>query len=182
MNTATVSLETEYIEQVKQGDERAARELYQLHARPLYNTLLRLVVEQDEAQDLLQETFITAFRKIGSYRQEAPFGAWIRRIAVNTGLDYLRRRKLYFETVGEEFNEPLPEVETAEPAYTVEQVHAGIKKLPPGGRAVLTLFLLEGYSHREIAQELNITVSTSKTQYRRARLLLQEMIKQQAYE
>lgn len=179
--TKSADLQTYWTRQLKKGDETAAAELYRQHATALYNTLLRLVGEQAEAQDLLQEVFITAFRKIDSYREEAPFGAWIKRIALNAGLDHLRRRKVWFESI-EEHHASAEEEEEPEVHYTAAQVHAAIKELPAGSRAVLTLFLLEGYSHQQVAEELGITVSTSKTQYRRAKSLVKKRMQEMSYE
>lgn len=178
--TKSADLQEYWLRQLKKGDETAAAEIYRQHATPLYNTLLRLVGEQQEAQDLLQEVFITAFRKVGDYRGEAPFGAWIRKIAVNAGLDHLRRRKVWFETI-EEHHVPVEE-ESSGWDFTAAQVHAAIKELPTGSRAVLTLFLLEGYSHKEVAEKLGISVSTSKTQYLRAKALVRKRMTDTAYE
>jgi RNA polymerase sigma-70 factor (ECF subfamily) len=172
----TAGLEQKILEKVKRGDEKAAREIYDRYSKGMYNVLIRLVVDEDEAKDLLQESFIRAFQKIHSFRGDATFGAWLKRIVINTALESMRKKKIEFDELTEsKYNIPL--IENDEIRYDLTKVHQGIKQLPDGSRAVLTMYLLEGYSHKEIAEDLNISVSTSKTQYMRAKKLLQQHLK-----
>ena len=158
------------VEKLKRGDHGAAKSLYENYNKAMYNTLIRLVGDSMEAQDLLQEAFIKAFNNIDSFRGDATFGSWLKRIVVNTGLTYLRKKKIQYEELNEEF-EMEEQVEVGE-EIEAAQIHAEIKKLPTSARAVLSLYLIEGFSHKEIAEELDISISTSKTQYMRGKKLL----------
>lgn len=133
-----------------------------------------------EAEDILQESFIEAFTRITDFRGESTFGAWLKRIVVNRCINYLRRRKLELVENLEESEllteEPEHWYEQEEMQMKVEQVRAAIQLLPDGYRVVLSLYLLEGYDHAEIAQILEISESTSKSQYNRAKTKLRQLL------
>ncbi len=139
---------------------------------------MRIVNNIEEAEDILQEAFLSAFRNIKSYKWEAAFGAWLKRIVVNYSINHIRKKKL--EVVSMEESKPVEKVEETPPDYelelTVEKVRNAIQLLPDGYRVVFSLYLLEGYDHGEIAEILNITESTSKSQYNRAKKKLREFI------
>ena len=137
----------------------------------MYNTALRITGEQEDAEDVLQEAFVSAFQNLESYRADAAFGAWLKRIVINKALNLVQKSKKDLMMVSEseteaEFEEPITE---SEPAYSVETIKKAINELPTGFRTVLSLYLFEGYDHKEISQIMNITESTSKTQYKRAK-------------
>jgi RNA polymerase sigma-70 factor (ECF subfamily) len=178
--TRTLSIQEKWIVELKNGDEAAARHLYKMYSKAMYNTLIRIAGNQEDAQDLLQEAFIKAFKNIETYRSDSTFGAWLKRIVVNTGLEFLRSRKIHFEVWDETI--PEPEMDSTEnETYDINEIHEGIRQLPDGCRTVFSLYLLEGYTHDEIANQLKVSVSTSKTQYRRAKILLREQLKQQSH-
>jgi RNA polymerase sigma factor (sigma-70 family) len=144
----------------------------------MYNVGYRIVNSEDEAQDVLQEAFISAFRNLSRYRGDATFGAWLKKIVVNKAINQVKKRKMERlpederwdvkeEEVGEEF-EDFP--------FTVEKVKNAIRRLPDGYRTVLSLYLLEGYDHGEIAGILGITESTSKSQFNRSKKKLKELL------
>ncbi len=163
------------VHEFKNGDGKAARKLYDLYAKAMYNTLIRISGNTDDAQDLLQEAFVKAFKKIDSFQFESTFGAWLKRIVINTGLEFLRKKKIDFESY-----EPYMEISEAEKPdrrLRPEIIHEAIKKLPNGSRTVVSLYLLEGLTHQEIAEELEISLSTSKTQYMRGKSILREQLK-----
>ena len=167
------------VEASKKGDQKAQFELYRLYFAAMYNTTLRIVGDSDDAEDVMQEAFLKAFLKLDSYRGEVSFGAWLKRIVINKALDFLRlkRDKLSLEDageIGEMEDEPddSPEVE-----YRAEAIKRAIHKLPEGYRIVLSLILLEGYDHEEVAGILNISNATSRTQYHRAKKKLIELLK-----
>ena len=122
--------------------------------------------------------FIRVFQKIGTYRGEATLGAWIKRIAVHSAFNLMRKRKRNMEYTTDEIEmyDMNVESENEGTSFKPEHVHHAIKELPSGCRAVLSLYALEGYSHKEIAGILDITESTSKTQYRRAKGLLRNVL------
>lgn len=149
----------------------------------MYNICLRITGNQDTAQDALQEAFISAFRHITSYRREASFGAWLKRIVVNTAISTIRSNQpllveLDGQILGDVAEEPADDVELA---LKVETIKTAIQKLPHGFRVVFSLYLLEGYDHAEIAEVLGISVSTSKSQYNRAKKRLKQILKEEVY-
>jgi RNA polymerase sigma factor (sigma-70 family) len=165
------------VKQCRRGNRKAQFELYQLFYKQMYNASLRIVNDTQEAEDIMQESFLTAFEKLDTYRGEVPIGAWIRRIVVNRSLDALRKRKVDFETPDEIKDVPEETVEF-EAELSVEQVKECMMELPDNARTILSLYLLEGYDHEEISQIMNITNSTARSQYARARKKLQEKIKE----
>lgn len=132
----------------------------------------------DDASDVLQEGFISAFKSLDHYRGDAPFGAWLKRIVVNKAINQLSRRK--HESLPEDEKFDVPEEEAAveyADDLTVERVKRAIHELPDGYRSVLSLYLLEGYDHQEIAEIMGISESTSKSQLNRAKSKLREFLK-----
>lgn len=170
-------LNEDLIARCKTGDQAAHERLYKLYSRAMYNVCYRILGDTDDASDVLQEAFISAFKSLDHYRGDAPFGAWLKRIVVNKAINFLSRRK----------HEPLPEsdrfdVAEEEPQtvyaddLTVERVKRAIHQLPDGYRSVLSLYLLEGYDHQEIAEIMGISESTSKSQLNRAKSRLRELL------
>ena len=172
-----VNIHEELIARCKAGDRDAHFRLYKLYSKAMYNVGLRITHSEEEAEDVLQEAFINAFRNIDSYRGDATFGAWLKRIVVNKAINAVNRKK----------HDPIPDddrwdVAEEEPVaeygegLTVERVKRGIEELPDGYRMVLSLYLLEGYDHQEIAEIMGITESTSKSQLNRAKAKLRELL------
>ena len=141
----------------------------------MYNVVVRVLGNRGDAEDAVQETFMKVFLQLGEFKGEATIGAWIKRIAINVALNMLRKRKaiLYPET--DNWQPELPEEKEAS-TWSVPQIHDAIKTLPEGGRVVLTLHLIEGYRHDEVAEILGITPSTSKSQYHRAKKILRQRL------
>ena len=140
------------------------------------NTAKRMV--GDEAEDVLQEAFLSAFQNIDRYRADATFGLWLKRIVVNKSISLLNKRKgLEFEEI-QDFNQSFEELSVSEEALEVKKIKKAVSQLPDGFRTVLTLYLFEGYDHKEIAQILQITESTSKSQYNRAKKRLKQLLNQ----
>ncbi len=161
------------------GDQQAQHELYDKYVQAMYNTVLRMVKNTTDTEDIIQEVFVKVFRKLDSFQGDSTLGAWIKRITINTSLNFIRKEKKNFlMSVEENFDIPDEPDEELDMPYSMEQIHFGIKQLPERCRVVLSLFLLEGYQHKEIASILNIAESTSKTQYRRGKRLLQEYLKE----
>lgn len=148
----------------------------------MYNTSLRIVKDTFEAEDIMQEAFLKAFQSLSSYKAEANFGLWLKRIVVNLSLDSLRKKKPEIENIlntqelviNESENEDENESNTN---YEIEKIKDEINKLPDGYRIVLSLYLLEGYDHDEISEVLKISASTSRSQYTRAKKKLIENLK-----
>lgn len=159
------------------GDREAHYRLYKMYARSMYNVSFRITGRAEDAEDALQEAFISAFRNLGKYRADATFGAWLKRIVVNKSINLLRRRRHEWLADDGEFEvaEPAPQQEYKS-ELTVERVKKAIEELPDGYRTVLSLYLVEGYDHQEISEILGITESTSKSQLNRAKNKLREKL------
>ncbi len=159
-----------WINQLKKGNELAAFNLYNSYSKAMYSTLTRITNDTEVAKDLLQEAFVKAFKRISDLDEPQAFGGWLKRIVVNTGLEHVRKKKYYFEDIEEQVDIENEEIDDR--LVDNNTLHNAIKELPDGCRTVLCLHLLEGFKHREIANELGITESTSKTQFRHAKQLL----------
>ena len=177
MDLHVIDLQNDLIAQCKMGDQDAHYRLYKLYSKSMYNVAFRIVGNEDDATDVLQEAFISAFRNLDSYRADATFGAWIKRIVVNKSINALQRKK--FEPIPEDDRWDVAEEETSVEyggGLTVERVKRSIEKLPDGYRSVLSLYLLEGYDHQEIGEIMGISESTSKSQLNRAKSKLRELL------
>jgi len=170
--------ETELVRLCLAGHESAQRQLYGRYVGAMFHTVLRLVANRSNAEDVTQEVFIKVFEKLESFRGESTLGAWIKRIAVNTSLNYLRQaNRLQTVTWENQTTAPdEPEVDETAWAHDIQRIHEAIKLLPDGCRTVFCLHLLEGFRHQDVAQMLGITESTSKTQYMRAKRILREKL------
>jgi len=137
----------------------------------MYNTCLRIVNDTAEAEDIMQESFLDAFQRIESYTGEGSFGSWLKRIVINRSLDYLRKQKeiISLEEASIDVPDQVEESREEELQLQVAGVKKAIFQLPDEYRVVLSLFLLEGYDHEEIAQILHISNQLSRTRYSRAR-------------
>ena len=135
---------------------------------------------REEAEDMLQEAFTQAFMKLNSYRYESNFGAWLKRIVVNTCINAINKKKVELTYCEEIYDNQFAEEEDKNAArLTVANVTDAMEKLPKGGRMVFSLYLLEGYDHKEIAQILGITESTSKSQFMRAKRQVAKILNEQ---
>ena len=159
------------------GSRAAQFELYKLYAKAMYNVALRILNYEEEAEDVLQESFLDAFTRIVDFRQETTFGLWLKQIVINKSINYLRKRKFEFVST-DEVSEVPDEVSADE--YEVQlqadKIRKAITQLPDGYRVVLSLYLLEGYDHEEIAHILKISENTSRTQYMRAKKKLKSIL------
>jgi len=148
----------------------------------MFNICYRILGEQELAEDILQDAFVSAFQNIKSFRGTSSFGAWLKKIVVNKAISHLRKQQL--EMV--EFNDRVEisdegNQDDRDLMLKVETVRGAIQKLPNGFRIVFSLYLLEGYDHKEIAEILDISESTSKSQYNRAKKKLREIINEEVY-
>ncbi len=160
---------SELVAACKLGDRQSQFKLYNLYAKAMYNTALRIVQDEAEAADVLQEAFIDAFSRLDSFRQESTFGLWMKQIVVNKSISTLRKRKLELQLL-EDGEEPANEEDSENDIeLKVNAIKQAINRLPDGYRLVLTLYLLEGYDHEEIAHILRISEATSRSQYLRGK-------------
>lgn len=177
MEQGVSNIHAELINRCRTGDRDAHYKLYKAYSKAMFNVCLRITGNDGDAEDALQEAFISAFRNLENYRGDAPFGAWLKRITVNKAINMLKKRK--HEMLEDDEDWDIPE-ENDESAYreelTVERVRKAIHQLPDGYRSVLSLYLLEGYDHEEISEILGISESTSKSQLNRAKNKLKELL------
>lgn len=168
------------VDRCKAGDRKAQFELYQQYVKAMYNVCLRITNHEADAEDVLQEAFILAFRKIGDFRGESTIGAWLKRIVVNTAINEMRKRRMELtplDTLRTKEDDTETVRQDEENVFLqVEAVKKAIRQLPDGFRVIISLYLLEGYEHNEIAEILGISVSTSKSQYLRAKVKLREQL------
>lgn len=170
--------EKQLIEGCKNGNRLAQKELYEMFSRKMMGVCLRYSNDRETARDLLQEGFVKIFMNLEAYSGTGSFEGWMRRIFVNCALEYLRKSDVLREASDLDNSAELTEPD----ASVIEQLSARdlmglIQRLPAGFRTVFNLFAIEGYSHKEIGEMLQITESTSRSQYTRARQLLQRLVK-----
>lgn len=166
--------ETALIDRCLRGDRFAQMELYHRYSKAMYNICTRMMGLDAEAQDALQDAFVRAFTNLSSYKADAAFGAWLKRIVINTCITALKKRNANPWLSIEHHEEVLhtEEEDAADLRLNPGVIHRAIKQLPDGSRTVFTLHVLEGYDHEEISQILGISKSTSKSQLHRAKALL----------
>ncbi len=164
------------VKQCKQGNNKAQHQLYTRYSKAMYNIATRMTGNKAHAEDILQEAFIKVFTEIHKLQNEKAFGGWVKRIVINKCIDHSRNKK-FFSTEIEihEIENQLIE-EEIEDTILPEKVHECIKQLPDGAREILVLRALEGLKHAEIAEQLNISVSTAKTQFHRAKTLMGKLL------
>jgi RNA polymerase sigma factor (sigma-70 family) len=173
-NGRSKDLTRQLIELCYRNDRRAQLQLYNQYAKAMYNVCLHIVLQPETAEDLMQDAFISAFRNIQTYKGEVSFGAWLKKITVNRCIDFLKLKKIHFESI-DTVNDIEDVYENDDFILTnqkIENIKSNIAQLPTGYRTILSLYLLEGYDHDEIAQILQISASTSRSQYARAKALL----------
>lgn len=158
-------------------DRKMQHELYQRYAPKMFGVCLRYTGKTEEAEDVLQEGFIKVFKKIGSFRGEGSFEGWIRRIFVNTAIEHFRRKN-YLQPITEK------EEGTIEGNYlsvldslAEKDIIRLVQLLSPGYRTVFNMYVVEGYTHKQIAEMLGISEGTSKSQLSRAKIILQDMVR-----
>src|SRR5664279_4898991 len=168
-----LNLHQDLIDGCRRGDQKAQFQIYKLYYKAMYNTSLRIVNDTMEAEDIMQESFLAAFEKIDTYSGIVSFGAWLKKIVVNRSLDALNKKKAVFEDieahVGIRDDSGDDTARYEELDVRVEEVKEAIERLPDGYRVILSIYLLEGYDHDEIAEILSINSSTSRSQVSKAK-------------
>jgi RNA polymerase sigma-70 factor (ECF subfamily) len=137
-----------------------------------------MINQQEEAEDVLQDAFTYAFSRLSSFRFESSFGAWLKRIVVNTCINHLKKRRVELVYTDTSYD-VLPEEESVDYEkikFEVNQVMKAVEQLPDGYRVIFSLYLIEGYDHKEIAEIMNISESTSKSQFLRAKKKIKEIL------
>ncbi len=176
METVYIDKHVELVNECRTGSRKAQFELYKLYANAMYNVALRIVNNDAEAEDVLQEAFLDAFNRIADFRQESTFGLWLKQIVINRSINYLRKRKVEFIGLDEIEIADDPVFEKGDNVLKVAAIKEAMNELPDGYRVVLTLYLFEGYDHEEISHILKISENTSRSQYMRAKRKLNSLL------
>lgn len=161
----------------KKGKLEYQKELYKRYSSSLYYLAVRYVKAPEVAQDLLHDAFIIIYDKIKSYKGSGSFEGWIKKVMINVCLSYLRRNKKELRLVSDHLEDLSDPIEEDNKLLTIDVILRLLSRLPMGTRSVFNLYYLEGYSHKEIAEVLGISVGTSKSQLSRARELLRVELK-----
>lgn len=162
----------------KNGDQSAFTQVYKMLAHKVYNTIYRFVAHSGEAEDIMQESFIDAFTKVNSYAGTGSLEGWIKSIAINKSLSYLRNRKMAFTELDmnvhyltEAADDTVDYIK-----YTHEQIHQAILQLSDGYRTIVNLYVFENIPHEEIATMMGISHSTVRSQYHRAKKRIEQIL------
>lgn len=173
--------ELQLIEGCKRQDRKSQQLVYEKYARVMYGICLRYSSDREAAQDLLQDGFIKVFMNINSFENKGSFEGWMKRIFINLALENIRKdktKKLQSDDI-----ENISDIDIADETegdidkITEDELLAMVQELPQGYRSVFNLYAIEDYSHKEISEMLGIAEGTSRSQYIRARALLQEKVK-----
>jgi len=170
------------VEKCKANDRTAQLQLYRKYCDGMFVVANRFVKNADDAEDVLQESFIKAFQKIHQYKGDVTFGAWLKRIVVNKSIDFLKSKKDKIsidehdmQVVAEDDNWNVPSV------ISIDEVRLAIDQLQEKYKYVVLMFLVEGYDHQEIAEILSISSSASRTRLSRGKGQLKELLKEKNY-
>ena len=177
MESSIVDMHSDILRRCRKGDRNAQMQLYNLYYKAMYNTSLRIVNNTFEAEDVMQESFLAAFQKLGELQEDQTFAAWLKRIVVNKSINALQKNQR-FDLEAEVPVEDDDSLDHEEVAMTVDKVKAAMTELPDGYRTVLTLYLFEGYDHEEISTITGLSSATSRSQYNRGKKLLKKIILQ----
>ncbi|RZK82626.1 MAG: RNA polymerase sigma factor [Pedobacter sp.] len=176
MEAVYIDKHVDLVDACKQGNRKAQFDIYKLYVKAMYSVSLRIVNDDAEAEDVLQEAFLDAFSRIDTFRGETTFGLWLKQIVINKSINQLRKRKAEFVSMDGVEIADLVEDNEQELEYKVNEIKDAVTRLPDGYRVVLTLYLFEGYDHEEIAHILKISEATSRSQYMRAKTKLNSLI------
>lgn len=175
--------ETTLIKKCIDGNQLAQRKLFEMYAPKMFGVCLRYSKSEEQAEDALQDGFIKVYKNLKKYQGNGSFEGWIRRIIVNTCLDSIRKNVKYQDNV------TIDDVgyKIEQHTFVLDQLGEQdllrlINELPDGYRIIFNMFAIEGYSHKEIAEELNISENTSKSQYSRARAYLRTKLEEIGFE
>lgn len=171
-------IHSELVLRCKTGDRIAQNELYRLYHKALYHTCLRMCGRIEDAEDLLQQSFIDIYTHLDSFKFQSTIGAWMKRIVINNCINFLQRKRFQWDEIQDQDMEKNRDQDESgvDVTYTVEKIKSAMQQLSDGYRTVFSLYMFEGYDHEEIAEILNITESTSKSQLHRAKQRIRESL------
>ena len=178
LESGSFTLHKYLINQSKKGDRKAQHELYNLYVEAMYSICRRMMGNDDDAKDVLQDSFIQAFSKLHTLQKEVLFPAWLKRIVVNSCINALKKNRNMIEPMSDEIEVMQDDEDTQEYSkYQVFRVKQALDRISEGCRTVLNLYIFEGYDNKEIAQILSISESASKAQYSKAKSKISQILK-----
>lgn len=165
------------LERARRGEARAQHQLYKRYLKAMRRIAERITGDGMEAEDVLQEAFLRAFNKLEAFKGDATFGAWLKRIVINTAINHVKRKRMEWLPLDPERMEVKEEHASSYHAgLSMADIQEAVDQLPDGYQTVFKLYLIEGYDHQEIGTILNISEATSKSQFSRAKKKLREML------
>jgi RNA polymerase sigma factor (sigma-70 family) len=175
-----INQEKQLIEACKQGKPSAQKTLYGRFAGEMLVVCMRYCKSKEEAEDILQESFIKIFQSIKDFREDSRLYFWVKRVVVNTALNSYRKNKNQMFLMADDVDN----YDQSDEGYSISNIHwkdlmLMIQKLPAGCQTIFNLYAIEGYNHKEIGELLGVSEGTSKSQYSRARQLMQQIIKKE---
>lgn len=179
MALGSIDTEKELIQRSVKGDQLAFRKIYDQLSPKLYMIALRYMDQDSDAQDVLQDSFIRIHQKLDTFGFKGSFEGWCKRIAINTAIEHLRKKNQKMFSSLDNVQEAGVQAKSLE-NLKLEDLMKKIRSLPAGYRAVFNMYVIEGYSHKEIASELGFTESTSKSQLFKAKKYLKNLIQQES--
>lgn len=176
MNNAILFTHKDLVEKSKLGNSKMQYKLYSLYVDAMFNVSIRIVKIKEDAEDVVQDSFIDAFKNLDSFKYDSTFGSWLKRIVINKSINYLKVKRIPLVAI-EEQEYWIPEAEEFKTEQLdITKIKSAIQQLPNGYQTIINLYLIEGYDHKEIGDILEISVSTSKSQYHRAKKKLVQLI------
>ncbi|HKJ06061.1 MAG TPA: sigma-70 family RNA polymerase sigma factor [Flavobacteriaceae bacterium] len=177
----TIRLNTQLVKDCKRNKAKAQMQLYDMYCQAMFKIAFRYVKDEHIAEDVMQDAFIKVFKNIKSYKGEVTIGAWIKKIVINQSLDYLKKRQIELVSIDETQLQIADDNWNVNEKTNVKVVYRLINNLPEKYKVVLSLYLIEGYDHQEIAQVLNITEVASRSQLMRGKNKLKQQLKELNY-
>ncbi len=172
----------EVVEQCKANNRKAQMALYKQYSDGMFCVAMRFLKNADDAEDVLQESFIKAFQKIHQFKGDVTFGAWLKRIVINKSIDFLKSKQQKMVELDESYMHYETDDDwTIEEHITLDEVKLAIEQLPDKYKYVVMMYLVEGFDHNEISQVLNITGSACRTRLLRGKAQLKELLKSKGY-
>ena len=181
-NSAHLHIHKTLVEKAKENNRLAQSQLYELYYKAIFNSSLRIVNDYYVAEDLMQDTFIDAFKNITTLEESLTFGAWLKRIVINKSINHIKKQKLIADKLEDYTVEENENVDEQNWQFALEEIKRGLNQLSTNYRTVFSLYLIEGYDHDEIAQILSIKARTSRSQLSRAKEQLKKIISTQNHQ
>ncbi|WP_291865309.1 RNA polymerase sigma factor [Maribacter sp.] len=172
------NIHNDLVKKSKTGDRSSQYQLYELYVDAMYNISFRMVGIKEDAEDVVQDSFIEAFKKLDTFKYQSTFGSWLKRIVINKSINHLKVKRISLTPIENHEYHLQEEVIVPKEDIDLFKAKKGIETLPNGYKQIISLYLIEGYDHNEIGEILEISTSTSKSQYHRAKKKLIEIIKQ----